>query len=179
MQGEELKHHDQTIQTYLQELGIILPPESGLGERERQVDYHAFFSHGLLLFTYDQPIQETSILVRFANVFEQTYTRFLDLQKAEALAREARIEAGLERVRSRTMAMHSSQELTEVMTTTLSQLKQLDFIIDQCGIHIPATHSKDLHLWACNPSTKLCSGDTRSLFQPFPLAEYPPNSSFR
>jgi hypothetical protein len=31
---------------------------------------------------------------RFANRFEQAYTRFLDLQKAEAQAREAQIEAG-------------------------------------------------------------------------------------
>ncbi len=30
-----------------------------------------------------------TILQRFAKVFEQSYTRFLDLQKAEAQAREA------------------------------------------------------------------------------------------
>jgi len=43
--------------------------------------------------------------MRFGKVFQQTYTRFLDLQKAEAQAREAQIEAALERVRSRTLAM--------------------------------------------------------------------------
>ena len=46
---------------------------------------------------------------RFAKVFEQTYTRFLDLQKAEAQAREAQIELALERVRARSMAMHQSR----------------------------------------------------------------------
>jgi DNA gyrase/topoisomerase IV subunit A len=35
--------------------------------------------------------QENQIIKRFASVFEQTYTRFLDLQKAEAQAREAQI----------------------------------------------------------------------------------------
>ena len=32
---------------------------------------------------------------RFANVFNLTYNRFLDLQKAEAQTREAKIEAAL------------------------------------------------------------------------------------
>lgn len=48
---------------------------------------------------------ENEIVRRFFKVFEQSYTRFLDLQKAEAQAREANIEAALERVRARAMAM--------------------------------------------------------------------------
>ena len=48
--------------------------------------------------------QEMKICALFAMVFEQTYTRFLDLKNAEAQAREAQIEAALERVRSKTMA---------------------------------------------------------------------------
>jgi hypothetical protein len=51
------------------------------------------------------------IFKRFAAVFGQTYTRFLDLQNAEVLAREAEIELALERVRARTMAMQHSDEL--------------------------------------------------------------------
>lgn len=67
----------------------------------------AFFSKGILsISTYDPISDETTlILERFAGVFNITYTRFLDLQKAEAQAREAQIEAALERVRSRTMGM--------------------------------------------------------------------------
>ena len=42
---------------------------------------------------------QKDIVKRFAKVFEQAYIRFLDLQKAEAQAREAQIEAALERVR--------------------------------------------------------------------------------
>ena len=33
--------------------------------------------------------EENDTLMRFGKVFQQTYTRFLDLQKAEAQAREA------------------------------------------------------------------------------------------
>ena len=56
--------------------------------------------------------EENNTLMRFGKVFQQTYTRFLDLQKAEAQAREAQIEAALERVRARTMAMQKSDEIS-------------------------------------------------------------------
>ena len=40
---------------------------------------------------------EKTILVRFAKAFEQPYIRFLDLQLAEAQAREAKIEVGFKK----------------------------------------------------------------------------------
>ena len=66
------------------------------------------------------------IFKRFGKVFEQTYTRFLDLQKAEAQAREAQIEAALERVRSRSMGMQKSEELRDVIQVIYEQLVQLN-----------------------------------------------------
>jgi hypothetical protein len=45
------------------------------------------------------------VLKRIGRVFEQAYIRFLDLQKAEAQAREAQIQLALERVRARTNSM--------------------------------------------------------------------------
>ncbi len=93
-----------------------------------QINHLANFSHGNLMFiTYEPCPQLHDIFKRFAKVFEQTYTRFLDLQKAEAQAREAQIEAALERVRSRSMAMHKSDELLDVITVVSEQLLQLNF----------------------------------------------------
>ncbi len=63
---------------------------------------------------------EADIMKRFARVFDQAYIRFLDLQKAEAQAREAQIEAALERVRARTMAMHKSSELLKRLQNSYS-----------------------------------------------------------
>jgi hypothetical protein len=53
--------------------------------------HHVFnFKHGNLIFLSSEAIPEAwDIFKRFTAVFEQTYTRFLDLQKAEAQAREA------------------------------------------------------------------------------------------
>jgi hypothetical protein len=70
---------------------------------------------------------DNEILKRFAKVFDQAYTRFLDLQKAEAQAREAQVEAALERVRSRTTGMQKSEELREVIQTVFEQLQAFGF----------------------------------------------------
>ncbi len=93
----------------------------------RRVHHAAFFSQGLLLCSAQDLLQQETfnLLVRFAKVFEQTYTRFLDLQKAEAQAREAQIEAALERVRSKTMAMHSSEDVDITVSTLFNELLKL------------------------------------------------------
>ena len=84
------------------------------------------------------------ILRRFGNVFEQAYTRFLDLQKAEAQAREAQIEAGLERVRSRTLAMQKSDELAETAAVMFKQLIGLGIAPNRLYIGIIKDESGDI-----------------------------------
>ena len=64
--------------------------DAGLQFPTFQIDHLANFSHGNLVFITYEPVPEMhDVFKRFAKVFEQTYTRFLDLQKAEAQAREA------------------------------------------------------------------------------------------
>jgi hypothetical protein len=74
--------------------------------------------------------EENAIFKRFANVFEQTYTRFLDLQKAEAQARESVIELSLERVRAKTMAMQKPSEFVDVINVIGEQFVHLGFDIE-------------------------------------------------
>jgi hypothetical protein len=95
-----------------------------------------FFSHGFVMLHTVEDLSEEHIkmLKRFANVFEQTYTRFLDLQKAEAQARESQIEAALERVRSRAMSMHSPNDLSETVNVFFKELKTLGIIPIRCGV---------------------------------------------
>tara|TARA_R110002051_G_scaffold91370_2_gene160684 strand:- start:1436 stop:5032 length:3597 start_codon:yes stop_codon:yes gene_type:complete len=100
--------------------------ESGGSFPVSQIDHVIFFKYGYLLFITLEPVPEAhDIFMRFANVFEQTYTRFLDLQKAEAQAREAQIEHALEKVRSRTMAMQQSNELPEAANDLFLQVQAL------------------------------------------------------
>ncbi len=112
-----------------------------------EIDYGASFKHGYILVSALQPFSDTDILPRFAKVFEQTYTRFLDLQKAEAQAREAQIEAALERVRSRTMGMQKSEELKEVIQVVYDQFVHLNINIEHTGFIIDYKASDDMHIW--------------------------------
>ena len=57
--------------------------------KEHRIHSVAFFSHGMILTTTPEPLPDESmnLLQRFADVFNLTYRRYLDLQKAEASAR--------------------------------------------------------------------------------------------
>ncbi len=86
--------------------------------------------------------EATQILERFAGVFDLTYTRFLDLKQAEAQAREAKIEAALERVRSKAMAMHKSDDLNAAVAIVFEELDKLNIGILRCGIGILNTEKR-------------------------------------
>ena len=59
--------------------------ESGGIFPTHQIDHAAYFKYGYLLFITLESVPEAhDIFKRFAKVFEQTYTRFLDLKNAEA-----------------------------------------------------------------------------------------------
>ncbi len=91
--------------------------------------------------------QEKDIVKRFAGTFEQTYIRFLDLQKAEAQAREAQIEAALERVRSHSLAMHGSRDLHGVVTLVYEQLEAIGLFMNSVLLHELTYDSKSQHFW--------------------------------
>ncbi|MAN87679.1 MAG: hypothetical protein CL555_12855 [Algoriphagus sp.] len=93
--------------------------------------------------------EDHSILLRFTKVFEQAYIRFLDLEKAEFQAREATIEAALEKVRSRSLAMHKSDELNEVVAVLFQKLKDLEIPFTAVGIATVIEDSKDLNSFVC------------------------------
>ena len=118
-------------------------------EEKKRVINVAFFSKGIINVQSNESRSEESIrlLERFAAVFEQTYTRFLDLQKAEAQAREAQIEAALERVRSRSMAMQKSEELKEVIQLVYEQFVHLNINIDHAGFVVDYAPKGDWHYW--------------------------------
>src|SRR4030095_12104814 len=91
--------------------------------------------------------EENAIFKRFANAFEQAYTRFLDLQRAESNAREAQIEASLERVRSKTMAMHTSDDVTGATATLFTELEKLGIENLRCGISI-INRNRTMEVWS-------------------------------
>jgi signal transduction histidine kinase len=146
--GEELK---RTIEFTLPFMGNEEAEEITRNAPDSIIFYCGNFSHGYLNINSDTPLsaEGESLLARFTRVFEQTYTRFLDLKKAEAQSREAQIEAALERVRSRSLAMHHTNELQDVVNVAAQQLLKMNIDIDG-GMFIAINDEvkDDLPFWA-------------------------------
>lgn len=126
-----------------------------------QIDHVVYFKYGYVLFITREHVPEShEIFKRFAKVFEQTYSRFLDLQKAENQAREAKIETALEKVRSRTMAMQKGEELKDVAVLLYKELIALgvtNFVT--CGYVEIDENINRQYTWVTAPG-----GDTLGLF---------------
>ena len=122
--------------------------KSGFQMPEHQINHYVFGQQVSLMFiTLEACPEAHDIFKRLGSVFEQTYTRFLDLQKAEAQAREARIEAALERVRSRTLAMQKSDELAETSAVLFQQLIQLGIEPNRLYITIIKDDQANAEFW--------------------------------
>ena len=145
LSGQELRDYI----SFLKREGI--PVTEGI-MNDRRVQTAACFSKGAIGLTTAEPRPAESIqlLERFAGVFDLTYTRFLDLQQAEAQAREAQVEASLERVRSKTMAMHNSQDVANTVATMFDELKRLGIEAYRCGIGI-MHDTQPMELWTAKP----------------------------
>ncbi len=121
---------------------------------QRRVINVAFFSRGLINVQSKsiRPAESIHLLERFATVFEGTYTRFLDLKKAEAQAREAEIELGLERVRAMAMAMQSSNQLASLISRVFGELAKLGFGLRGCSLYIIDESSMSAKIWLISPA---------------------------
>jgi signal transduction histidine kinase len=127
---------------------LLQMKNSGIPFPTSQIDHVAYFKYGYVLFiTYEPAPEFHDIFKRFANVFEQSYTRFLDLQKAEAQAREAQIEAALERVRSRSLAMHRSDELEQVAASLFEAIVGLGITMDGALLFVFDRKTRNITLW--------------------------------
>ncbi len=100
---------------------------------------------------------EIDILKRFSKVFDQAYIRFLDLQKAEAQARESQIQLALERVRARTMAMQNSDELADAASLLFKQLDDLGIKSWSSGFNIWEDDGRSATINMCNPDGSIAT----------------------
>ncbi|MFD1314641.1 ATP-binding protein [Namhaeicola litoreus] len=144
-------HYDYLCTLPIVGESLLKAKESGISFPSYQIDHAVFMKYGYLLFITFEPVPEAyDIFKRFAKVFEQTYTRFLDLQKAEAQAREAEIELALERVRARTMSMQSSEELADVAFILFEQLRSLGGNLWGTGFGLCEENSEEDEFWFAN-----------------------------
>jgi len=134
--------------------------------------YDAMMKYGSFGICISKPAteEEKKIQCRFAIEFERAYTRFLDLKHAEAQAREATIEAALEKVRGKAMAMHNSNDLSVTAALVFTELRKLGIDPVRCGVSLQSRESRKNLLYYSIPSA---DGDNLSLAGSALLANHP------
>ncbi len=138
------------VREYYEKLASCLsyPEPNKYNERESVSAF--FFEEGSLNVVSLEPLndEECQIMVRFGRVFGQMYQRFQELRFAEAQTREAKIEAALERVRAKAMAMHNSEDLALTVNTFFSELTDLKVTPHRCGVGIINKKSRSVDIKA-------------------------------
>ena len=98
--------------------------------------------------------EDNKILKRFGQVFEQSYTRFLDIQKAEALARETIKQASMDRVRGEIASMRTSEDLNRITPIIWRELETLEVPFIRCGVFIVDKEKENIQAYLTTPDGK-------------------------
>src|SRR6185369_800474 len=114
--------------------------------------------------------EEQQIMKRFTSVFSLTFRRYQDSKRAEAQAREATIEAALEKVRGKAMAMHNSNDLSVTASMVFTELRKLGINPIRCGVGLLNKESRKAQLYSATSSG---DGDSLALVGWVMLSEHP------
>jgi signal transduction histidine kinase len=154
LEGAAKKSYDDYVLTHTDFIHFSDEMKKGIRSLEQVHFNMAWMQYGFIVSVKNSAALDKTqfdILSRFAKVFEQTYTRFLDLQKAEAQAREAQIEVALERVRSRAIAMRHSHELSEAAELLYKEFLKMGVESFSCGYLINDDEKGEWKIWLTNP----------------------------
>jgi hypothetical protein len=115
-----------------------------------------FFGEGAIWTNSLEPHSEEQMqtMKRFASVFSLTFRRYQDLKKAEAQTREATIEAALEKVRGKAMAMHNSNDLSTTASIVFTELRKLGISPIRCGVGLLNKESRKGQIYAATSSNE-------------------------
>ena len=137
-----------------------------------QIDHLANFAYGNLIFiTYEHCPEMHDVFRRFAKVFEQTYTRFLDLQKAEAQALEAIKRASVDRVRAEIASMRTTSDLDRITPLIWNELTTLGVPFIRCGVFIMDEEQQQVHTYLSNPEGEAIAAFHQPYNTPGEIAE--------
>ena len=175
--GAEVKKYSDEMFTQTGYSKLSREEKELLSKQEHVVFNLAYMAHGALMWAPAALSDNNGlILQRFAKVFDQSYTRFLDLQKAEAQAREAQIEVALEKVRGKAMAMHKTEDINSAVAVVFEELDKLNLATMRCGIARLHTENRMTQLWTIAKSdagtSVLVSGEEPMDIHPMLMGAY-------
>ena len=162
LKGDEVKQYYQTMSTYLsQAQNQAYHPE--------EFFYSFFFSQGTLNVITSQSLSEEEciVMVRFASIFGLIYTRFLDLQTAEARTVEVVRQSSLERVRAEIASMRNADDLQRITPLVWKELTSLGVPFFRCGVIIVDDKEQIAHMYFSTPEGKSLA----TLHLPFDVSE--------
>ncbi|MFP4507012.1 MAG: ATP-binding protein, partial [Cyclobacteriaceae bacterium] len=117
--------------------------------------YVPYREGGIFTFTKTEPQQEqVALLERFVEVFQLTYTRYQDLQKAEEQAHSVARQSSLDRVRAEIASMRSTEDLQSITPLVWQELSNLNIPFFRCGVFIVDQEKRTLETYLSNPDGK-------------------------
>ncbi|MBD0376014.1 MAG: GHKL domain-containing protein [Flavisolibacter sp.] len=119
--------------------------------------YHfSKFSGGaLLVISNKEPARQARELQkRAALVFELAYTRFLDLQRAEAQAQVSKRQASLDRIRAEIASMRTTSDLQRITPLIWNELTTLGIPFSRSGVFIIDDAQQLIHTFLSTPEGK-------------------------
>jgi len=149
LEGESLKAYYGK----LHESGISVPDwKSG----EKQYGYFLQFAYGSLYAWSGKQESEITIktLKRFTSVISLTYTRYIELQKAELNTKEAVKQASLDRVRAEIASMRKRNDLERITPLIWDELTILGIPFIRCGVFIMDEEQQLIHTFLSTPDGK-------------------------
>ncbi|WP_428235914.1 ATP-binding protein [Gracilimonas sp.] len=150
--GEKLNKLAQELQIIDKQNGQIFQQAIKDGVISKFFPVVKKFSHGFLEIDFNKkPPQEIeTIATKMGNAFEQSYIRFLDLQKAEQQTYESKVEASLERVRGIAAAMNHSDDLRQIAEAMFKEMEMLKINPLRYGLGMINGETKEAEIWASN-----------------------------
>jgi signal transduction histidine kinase len=154
LEGEELAEYYQE----LTKAGFRLPPKvlKATVSMSKQYHYDVTIPQGGLYVFSETPVsdKDLNIIKRFADVYNLTYTRYEDLQKAEIRALEAVRQASLDRVRGEIASMRSKEDLSRITPLIWKELKALGVPFIRCGVFIMDVENEIIQSYLSTPDGK-------------------------
>jgi signal transduction histidine kinase len=156
LSGETKKTWDDYLFNHTDMARLPEPVKAGMKAPEKVLLYNSFRDFGVLFAVSLEPLSEENfdIIERFGKVFDQSYTRFKDIQQAEAREMEAIRQASLDRVRAEIASMRTAKDLERITPLIWKELNTLSVPFIRCGVFIMDEDLRVIHNFLSTPDGK-------------------------
>ncbi len=131
----------------------LLTAHAAPGPDAREYVHAVTFASGVLVAFAARPFSEDTVQVmqRMAGALQFAYTRHLDLQQAEARARQTAQTASVDRVRAEIASMRSVADLDRITPLVWQELTELGVRFFRCAVLIVDAQARTVRVYLATP----------------------------